>query len=139
MRLWLFIILALLSCSPDLSDDAIPPASFPEISINLSLPEFNLLKTKGYQNIDGGIRGIILYRKNANQYYAIERNCSYHPNEACATVEVHSSGLYIIDPCCNSNFDFEGNPTGGVAWRPLNKYATMLNGSTLTISDNTVQ
>lgn len=139
MRRWCIILLVLLGCSPDMSDDAIPYTAFADIVINLSLPEFNPLITTGHQNINGGVRGIILYRLNANSYYALERNCSYHPGDACATVEVHSSGLYMVDPCCGSNFDFQGNPTGGVAWRPLRRYETFLNGNVLTITDTPIQ
>ena len=84
----------------------------------------------------GGVRGIIVYRTNSTSYNAFERNCSYHPNDACATVNVHNSGLYMTDPCCASTFDFlDGNPSGGIAWRPLRRYRTQLNGLTLSITD----
>lgn len=70
---------------------------------------------------------------------AYERNCSFRPNEACATVDAHSSGLFMIDSCCNSNFSFtDGSPTGGPAWRPLNRYRTQLSGITLTITDEVI-
>jgi hypothetical protein len=126
----------LLGCSSDLSDDAIPFVSFQDIVINLNLPEYNTLRTTGHQYINnGGVKGIILHRVNTNLYYAFERNCSYQPNNACSTVEIHSSSLYMTDPCCGSNFAFDGSVTGGVAWRPLRKYETSLNGSELTITD----
>ncbi|HEY9047952.1 MAG TPA: hypothetical protein VIN08_18720 [Ohtaekwangia sp.] len=132
-------LLALLSCSSDLSDDAIPYQPFQDIVINLNLPEYNTLKTTGHQNIKGGVRGIILHRVNATSYRAFERNCSYQPANACATVEIHASGLYMTDPCCGSNFDFNGAPMGGAAWRPLQQYATTLTGSDLRISSDIVQ
>src|SRR5688572_18468381 len=106
----------LISCSPDLSDDAIPSVVFQDIVINLSLPEYNSLNTKGYQYLSEGVRGIIVYRINATTYYAFERTCSYQPNNACATVDVHSSGLYLMDSCCGSTFNSVGEPTGGPAW-----------------------
>lgn len=129
------------SCSPDLSDASIPPAAFSEIQINLNLPEYNSLRTiGGYKYIDGGVRGIILYHKSTSEYIAYERNCSYQPNTACATVDVHVSTLYMTDPCCNSTFDFSsGAPTGGVAWRPLRKYETLLTGTQLTITEAIVE
>lgn len=128
----------LTACTRDLSDDPIPIITFADVVINLNLPEYASLRTDGgYKELNaGGVRGIILYRVNSSTYRAFERNCSFRPNEACATVNVHNSGLYMVDPCCNSNFSFEnGLPTGGPAWRPLNKYRTQLNGSTLTITD----
>ena len=139
-KFWL-ILFGLLGCTRDLSDDPIPIIPFVDVVINLSLPEYLALQTNGGSKelSAGGVRGIIVYRINASSYIAYERNCSYRPNEACATVNVHSSGLFMIDPCCSSNFSFtDGTPTGGPAWRPLQRYRTQLSGTTLTISDEII-
>ncbi len=135
-----YCFLLLLACSPDLEDDPIPFIAFSPISINLNLPEFVGLKTDGgYKEIGGGVRGIVVYRKNSAEYLAWEKNCSFQPNDVCATVNVHISGLYLTDACCNSNFDFSsGLPTSGPAWRPLQRYATQLNGSELLVTDQIV-
>ncbi len=134
-----FLVIA--SCGSDLSDDAIPLPSFADLQLNLSLPSnFALQATGGYKLIGDGVRGIILYRKNASTVLAFERNCSYQPNDACATVEVHTSGLFMNDPCCGSTFRFEdGNPTGGVAWRPLQQYSATLSGNTLTVTSQVIE
>lgn len=124
-----------------MTDDPIPPALFDDIVIQLSLPEYLSLNTRGYYELGGnaGVRGIIIYRKDAVEYVAYERNCSYHPNDACATVNVDISGLYLTDPCCGSVFDFgSGNPTGGPAWRPLRQYRTQFDGNVLTITDEVI-
>jgi len=131
--IWLF------SCSTGPTDDPIPMTIFADLTINLTAPEYNTLLldggTKAISSI--GVRGVIIYRKNSTSYFAYERNCSYHPNDACATVNVHVSNLYLTDPCCNSNFSLaDGSPTGGVAWRPLRRYITELVGNNLTITDN---
>lgn len=132
-----FLFLFPLACSSDLSDDPIPIIPFADIVIDVSFPQYvNLRSAGGYITVNGGVRGIIVYRSTGTSFLAYERNCSYHPNEACATVNVHSSGLYMTDPCCNSNFSFQdGSPTGGQAWQPLRRYRTQFVGSTLTISD----
>jgi nitrite reductase/ring-hydroxylating ferredoxin subunit len=128
--------IVLLGCSSGPSDDPIPRTVFSTISVNVTLPEYQKLQTNNWIYINGGVRGIILYKESNSSYIAYERNCSYHPNDACATVNVHSSNLYMVDACCNSTFEFAtGNPTNPPAWRPLNKYATTLSGSTLTITD----
>jgi Rieske Fe-S protein len=135
-----FLTCCLLACSSSGSDDPVPRVSFPPIFINLNLPEYIALRSNGgYKSISGGVRGIIIYRESSTTYYAFERNCTFHPNEACATVEVHSSGLYMTDTCCGSIFDFKGNPTGGPAVRPLLRYAVTSNGNSLTITDDVVQ
>jgi nitrite reductase/ring-hydroxylating ferredoxin subunit len=141
----LVILISLLAqysaCTPELSDDEIPYLPFSLITINLNLPEYQSLRTDGgYHYIEGGVRGIILYRQGAHSYIAYERNCSFHPNDACATVDVDISNLFMNDPCCGASFDFaSGQPTGGPAWRPLRKYETLLTGSELTITDAIVE
>ncbi len=133
-------LIILISCNRDLSDDPIPTQPFIDIVINLSLTEnFSLQTNEGSKAISGGVRGIIIYRVNSTTFYAYERNCSFQPSGACATVDVHSSGLFMIDTCCNSSFGFaDGNPTGGPAWRPLLRYRTQLSGQTLTITDDVI-
>jgi nitrite reductase/ring-hydroxylating ferredoxin subunit len=132
---------AVIRCVPDPGDDPIPYLPFSEIVINLNLPAYTVLKTDGgSMTIDGGVRGIILYRQNTTTYLAYERNCSFQPTEACATVDIDISTLYMFDPCCGSSFSFaNGSPIGGVAWRPLRRYKTSLNAEMLTITDEIVE
>lgn len=136
--IWSLVVLV-LACQPDLGDDPIPVVVFPDFVVNLLAPEYQSLSAiGGYKEINSiGVRGVIVYRQSASTYLAFERNCSFRPNEACATVNVHVSSLFMIDPCCNSTFSFDsGSPTGGVASRPLRQYATELVGSQLTITDD---
>jgi hypothetical protein len=134
---WIGLLL-ILGCGRELTDDFIPITSFPDIVINLSFQN-GLQVDGGTLAIDGGVRGIIVYRIDASTYIAYERNCSFRPNEACATVDIHSSRLFMIDSCCSSNFSFtDGSPTGGPAWRPLNRYRTQLSGINLIITDEVI-
>jgi len=143
---YFFIVLAigllipLSSCDPQLIDDEIPFVDFEDQYLNLSLPEYQSLSFTGgyYYKNDIGVRGVILYRKSLSEVVAFERNCSFQPGDACATVEVHISTLFMQDYCCNSTFNFDGVPTGGPAWRNLRQYYTRLNGSTLTITSEVV-
>lgn len=138
---FLSMVWTALSCNSDLQDDVIPLTPFDEIQLNMTLPSYSaLLSTGGYKTINtGGVRGIILYRISTSSVVAFERNCSYQPLNACATVDIHSSGLYMHDACCGSSFRWDdGTPTGGPAWRPLVQYATNLNGSVLTITDQVI-
>ena len=134
----ILLLLCVAACSTGPTDDPIPVIPFADLTINLSFPEYQSLAvnggTKGLNSV--GVRGVIIYRKDASNYVAFERNCTYHPNDACATVNVHASGLYLTDPCCNSTFSFpDGMPTGGVAWRQLRRYRTELSSTSLTITN----
>jgi hypothetical protein len=137
----LLLLPLIASCSGDRVDDPIPVQQFPDIVVNLSLPDNASLQIDGgYKYInDGGVRGIILYRFNSSTFLAYERNCSFQPISACATVEVHSSGLFMEDPCCASMFGLaDGFPTGGPAWRPLLQYQTIVDGGQVTITDDVI-
>jgi len=83
----------------------------------------------------GGVKGLFVVRVDANTYRAYDRNCPYQPYDACSLVSLDRSRLFFRDSCCNSQFDLQGQVTGGPANRQLRSYATSLNGSLLTISN----
>jgi hypothetical protein len=90
----------------------------------------------GSANGRGGIKGIYVVRQNATTYTAFERNCPYQPLDACATVTLdRSSHLFFRDSCCTSQFNLQGQVTGGPSARPLRQYTTSLSGSLLTITN----
>lgn len=128
--------LSLLACdSTEQYDDPIPFGTFAPVIINITLPAYNKLLIDGnYIELGNvGNRGIIVYRENATTFRAFEQNCSFKPNTASATVEPRLLDMFCSG--CSSAFDYEGQPTGGQAWRPLGQYETHINGSTLTVTD----
>jgi nitrite reductase/ring-hydroxylating ferredoxin subunit len=135
-----FCLIVLAACTPNDYDDPVPYAPFPDIILNLNLPDRIALRTPGATaTVGGGVRGIIIYCKQANEYMAYERNCTFHPNDACATVNIDASKLFLVDPCCGSQFDLAtGSPSGGVAIRPLVQYRTTFDGTILTITDEVI-
>jgi len=137
----ILLFVAFTACEPQLTDNPIPLITFADVVINLSLPEYTALRVDGgfklLNNI--GVRGVILYRVSNTSFHAYERNCSYHPNEAGATVDIHSSNLFMQDFSCNSTFNFsEGQPQGGPAWRPLRQYHTDVTANVLTITSDVI-
>jgi nitrite reductase/ring-hydroxylating ferredoxin subunit len=130
------MLLLWAGCSSDYSDQGIAQVTFPDKVLNLSLPEYQDLNTKGFKYIGGGVRGIIIVKVQELQYHAYERNCTFRPEEPSATVEVHSSLLYMEDPVCGSQFRLsDGEPTRAPASRPLRQYRTTYDGMYLTITD----
>jgi hypothetical protein len=128
-----------ISCEPDLTDDPIQYVHFDDIVINLTLPAYvGLASDGGHAYVGGGAKGIIIYRASSSSYLVFERNCSFQPNDACATVDAQVFDMK--DSCCGSIFSYAtGQPTSGPAWRPLNQYQTSLNGNMLTITDLLVE
>jgi nitrite reductase/ring-hydroxylating ferredoxin subunit len=136
----LVIFLSIAFYSRAQNDEPIPLVSFSEIIINLSFPQFRALTADGgFVEVDGGVRGIIIYREDAEHFIAYERNCTYEANESCARVDTDISRLFLIDHCCGSRFGFsDGYPTKGPASRPLRKYRISQTGNTLTVTDEIV-
>lgn len=131
----IFSVLFLGSCDNTDPEDQIPLTLVNE-TINLTNQQYqNLQFIGGHVTISGGVRGIIIYRVSTTEYRAIEANCSFEPLNSCAQVEPESSGLFLIDNCCTSTFNFDGFPTGGPATLPLRLYNTSLQGTFLTITN----
>lgn len=125
-------------CDDDFQEIPLPPADFPDIVMNLRLPEFDDLQVdRGFIIIPtAGIRGIIVYRQSATEYTAFELNCSFESNAAAANVEVDPSGFSLIDRSCTSRFSTDnGMPIAGPARSSLRIYESRLDGNTLTITD----
>jgi hypothetical protein len=122
------------------ADEPIPIVAFSQIIVNMNFPQYRALKNEGgFVEIEGGVRGIIVYCESTNNYIAYERDCPYSPRDPCAQVGVDMSRLFMSDFCCGSTFNFsDGYPTKGPASRPMRKYRTSLSGSTITITDEII-
>ena len=95
---------------------------------------FELNAIGGWMYINGGVRGIIVYRKSLNEFIALERNCSFDPFEECATVYVDQSNIFATDSCCQSQFlILDGQVINPPAILPLKQYNTYYDGNMLHI------
>lgn len=117
-----------------------PPPAMPYVTvneqINLSNIQYNALRQEnGYVYLNSGLRGIILIHRGNNRYVALERTCTFQPADTCARVEVDGSGLFLIDPCCQSQFDLSGQVLARPATYPLRQYATATSGNFLYITN----
>ena len=87
----------------------------------------------GWQYVNAGTKGIIVYRRSQNEFTALERNCTYDPNASCSIVEV-VSGITSVDSCCTSKFSiYDGSVLNGPATQPLYQYNTFFDGNALRI------
>ena len=128
------IAIALFSaCEGDNWQDPIPYVLVDTL-INLNNQQYQALRLdRGFVEILGGYRGIIIYRENAADYRAFEKASPHRVDEACAEIVVDQSRLFMRELCDNSIYDFQGNPSGGVAQFPLRRYNTQLEGDLLYI------
>ncbi|MGV3641980.1 MAG: hypothetical protein ACO1NZ_15750 [Adhaeribacter sp.] len=123
------------ACGRDTPAPAMPYVTVNE-QINLSNIQYNALRQEnGYVYLNAGLRGIILIHRGNNRYVALERTCTFQPADTCARVEVDGSGLFLIDPCCQSQFDLSGQVLARPATYPLRQYATATSGNFLYITN----
>ena len=116
--------------SPALPD---PPTN---IQVVLSNLEYRALRQDGgFVRLTGGTYGIVLYRATSTTYRAFERLCPYQPQTHCAKMNVDPSTLFMRDSCCGTQWNFQGDATGGPGARPLKQYTTTLSGGVLYITN----
>jgi len=106
-----------------------------DVEIDLSLPEFSTLNTIGNSMfIEGGNKGIIIYRFSNYEYNIFDRNCSYEPNIECSYIDSINSTIAFCG-CCSSAFllDQDGIAANSPAVLPLKQYNYSLNNTLLHI------
>jgi len=106
-----------------------------DVEIDLSLPEFSPLNTVGNSIfIEGGNKGIIIYRFSNYEYNIYDRNCSYEPNLECSYIDSINSTIAMCG-CCSSVFllDQNGVAANSPAVLPLKQYNYSLNNTLLHI------
>ena len=106
-----------------------------DVEIDLSLPEFSNLNTVGNSLfIEGGNKGIIIYRHSNYEYKIYDRNCSYEPNLECSFIDSINSVIAFCG-CCSSAFllDQNGSAANSPAVLPLKQYNYSLNNTLLHI------
>gem|GEM_PF-71116 len=76
-----------------------------------------------------GARGLIVYRRTPDEFVALDRNCTYDSQAACATVSVDNTNFFAKDSCCGSTFQINnGQVSQGPATMPLKAYQVDYDG-----------
>ncbi len=136
MKKWFYILLIpifFLSCSKN-ENSNIPLVNV-NVTINVNDPAYISMSVPGgWTYINGGSRGIIIYRVSTNEFKAYDRHCTYDSSNSCALVSVDVSNITALDDCCGSKFLLtDGSVTKAPASLPLKQYQTSFDGSVLRI------
>lgn len=125
-------LLLVLGCSKDQTNDI--SQYYVDFTIYLNEPSnVNLTTVNGWIYYPAGTKGIIICRRSATEFAALERNCTFNPTDTCLGIQV-ISGISAIDSCCNSRFSIiDGSVINGPATRPLYQYRTLFDGNALRI------
>jgi nitrite reductase/ring-hydroxylating ferredoxin subunit len=114
------------------------PYVYTDVYIYTANPSFNSLNAVGgWAYVNGGVRGIIVYRRSNEEFVAFDRNCTFDPDKTCATLSVDkNNNILAADSCCGSKFNiYDGSVTRSPATRGLRQYNTYYNGSSLHITN----
>jgi len=104
-----------------------------DISINTSLPSYNSLQgVGGWTYVNGGVQGIVVYRKSSDEFVAFDRKSPIVSSECKKPLTTNSDNfLQLDDSCTNAKFSlFDGSPISGSEFG-LRQYQTQWNGSSI--------
>jgi len=130
------VLFLLISCSKNINNSNIPyvPVNIDIYPANPLYIDINVVG--GWIYVNGGSRGIIIYRFSPDEFYAYDRHCTYQPTNACGKVKMDTDNITLVDTCCGSKFIVvDGSIINGPAGLPLNKYQTYYDGTTLHITN----
>lgn len=106
------------------------------VKINLDLPSYTPLNAPGgYVYVNGGSRGIIVYR-NFDEFVALDRHSTFESEKECAIVSVNPDNTFeLLDSCSTSKFSIiSGVVINGPAQFGLKRYNSYWDGAyTVTI------
>ena len=137
---FLFGIYLLSSCEDDdtlRNNPFLPDLGF-NVSLDLDLPQYNNLKFPGNFEIvpNLGVRGVIIYNLNNDQYFAWEASDPNHIPNDCSRMTV--TGITAFCPCTNDNHEYSiitGQQTQGDGGLSMKPYRIERTGNTLIISN----
>ena len=136
MKQLLVICLGLLLLSSKCNNQNQHPVPFVpvDITIDIQLPSYsNLQGVGGWTHLNGGSRGIIVYRKAIDEFVAFDRHAPSDPEGSCpiALYPDDQNFLQLIDSCNNAVFSlYDGSPVSNSIFG-LRQYATQFNGNNL--------
>lgn len=124
----LILLTVVFGCKRDDDDALHVPRIATDVTININLPGFSALANPGgWVYVNGGSRGIIVYRSSINSFSAFDRHCPYQVEQGCK-INVLDGTIAEDEECCHSQFEIiTGTPVSGSADRTLQHFNTQFN------------
>lgn len=136
MRNLLFIFVSLFLLSSKCSKQNQNPVPFVpvDVTIDIQLPSYsNLQGVGGWTYLNGGSKGIIIYRRGIDDFVAFDRHSPADPDGTCQfpLFPEDQNFLQLKDTCNNAVFSlYDGSPVSNCVYG-LRQYATQFNGNNL--------
>jgi hypothetical protein len=137
----LLFSIVLFSCNKKKKDDPASQNPVPYVPLSISIypndpTHFSIQSIGGWKYVEGGINGILVYRKSEQEFVALERTSTFHPDRADAKVFVMKDNFILRDSVSDSRWRiFDGTVTQGPAEWPLRAYGTSYDGNLLRITN----
>ena len=136
MKLRLFFMLWILalvvSCNKN-NNHPVPNIAF-DFTIDINLPMYNgLMGVGGWCYVNGGSKGIIVYRRAIDEFVAFDRHSPADVNGTCSwpLYPDEDNFLTLIDTCNTASFSlYDGSPISNSQYG-LRQYQTVFNGNNL--------
>jgi Ferredoxin subunits of nitrite reductase and ring-hydroxylating dioxygenases len=124
-----------VSCKDDVGADFLVP----DVPFTVYMSSTEILSMGNNTAItlnDGGMMGLIVYKRSSEEFYAYERLCTNYPADTAAVV-LDPQTMVATCPKCKSTFHIllGGEVTKGPASYALKEYGTTLTGGRLIISN----
>ena len=130
--LFFLLIILTTSCVKN-NNNPVPSIPF-DITIDINLPSYNALISVGtWAYVNGGSRGIIVYRRSIDEFIAFDRHSPADPEGTCFLPLFPDENNFLVlkDTCNNATFSlYDGSPMTNSEYG-LRQYATQFNGSNL--------
>ncbi len=135
LKIHIFLLVTLVFLSGCQKEKNHPVPSIPfDFQIDLSLPSYQpLTGVGGWSYVNGGLKGIIVYRKSMDEFVAWERQSPKDPEGSCSSGLVPNADnfLQLDDPCSDATFSmYDGSPMANSDWG-LRGYRCEWDGSNL--------
>lgn len=128
----IFYCFVFLGCRKN-QNNPVPNIPF-DLLIDINLPMYNALNdVGGWCYVNGGSRGIIVYRRTLDEFVAFDRHSPEDPNAVCSKPITPNSDnfLQLMDSCNNASFSlYDGMPISKSAFS-LRQYYTLFDGNNL--------
>ena len=128
--LFLGLVLMLTNCKKN-KNHPVPSIAF-DIIIDINLPSYNALIGVGaWAYVNGGSRGIIVYRRSIDEFIAFDRHSPADPDALCPEplFPDPDNFLTLIDSCSTARYSlYDGSPIQDSEFG-LRQYQTSYNGS----------
>ena len=129
---FIFILLVgtlLFGCTKN-NNHPVPNIPF-DITINITLPSYsNLIGVSGWAYVNGGSKGIIVYRRGVDDFIAFDRHSPADVDGSCPPLFPDANNyLQLNDTCNTATFSlYDGSPISGSDYG-LRMYQTAWNGN----------